>query len=96
MYLPQRRITNNFVNLDKPFVLGAEHINAAAPGTAPVGLVRNFALNSTLDEFAVYSKALSAQQIALHAVAAGIPEPSTVCLLGIALVAVALRRRKTS
>jgi glycosyltransferase involved in cell wall biosynthesis len=82
----------NFLNLDKAFTLGAEDIQ---PGTAGVGLIRTFARNSMVDEFAVYSKALSAQQIALHAAAAGIPEPSSACLLGIALASVAFRRRKS-
>jgi hypothetical protein len=87
-----KALTNNFVNFDKPFLLGAEHINSSPPGTAPAGLVRTFARDSTLDEFAVYSKALSAQQIALHAAAAGVPEPSTAYLFGIAFVPVAFRR----
>ena len=61
-----KALTNNFVNFDKPFVLGAEHINNTPPGNAPLGLVRGFALNSILDEFAVFSAALSQAQITTH------------------------------
>lgn len=56
----------NFSNFDKPFTLGAEHIFTTPPGTAPAGLVRTFASNSMVDEFAVYSAALTPAQIANH------------------------------
>lgn len=86
---------SNYPNFDKPFVLGAENIFTAAPGTAPAGLIRSFALNSILDEFAVYSKPLTAQQVASHAAAAGVPEPSALLLLELAIAPAALRRRRS-
>jgi hypothetical protein len=80
------------VNFDKPFLLGAEHINATPPGAAPVGLIRTFALNSIIDEFAVYSKALTAQQIATHF--AQVPEPSTTLLIAWAFIGCFSLKRK--
>jgi hypothetical protein len=89
------KAASNYPNFDKPFVLGAENIFTTPPGTAPVGLIRTFALNSIIDEFAVYSKALTSQQIANHAASAGLPEPSTAVLMGLPLAIIALRRRST-
>jgi Concanavalin A-like lectin/glucanases superfamily len=87
---------SNFSNFDKPFVLGAENIFTNPPGTAPIGLIRTFASDSILDEFAVYSKALTAEQVRLHAQAAGqfVPEPSALLLLGMAIGAGLLHSRR--
>ncbi|MEX2168328.1 MAG: LamG domain-containing protein [Pirellulales bacterium] len=57
---------SDFSNFDKDFTLGAEHLTTAVPGSAPNGLFRTFARNSIVDEFAVYSDALTQQEIAAH------------------------------
>ncbi|MEX2168329.1 MAG: LamG-like jellyroll fold domain-containing protein [Pirellulales bacterium] len=89
------KAVSDFSNFDKDFTLGGEHLNTAVPGSAPTGIFRTFARNSIVDEFAVYSKALTAQQIRHHAGAAGLPEPSSLALLGLGIGAglVWFRRR---
>jgi hypothetical protein len=84
------KAASNYPNFDKPFTLGAEHIFTTPPGTAPAGLVRTFALNSIVDEFAVYSKALTAEQIASHF--AQVPEPTSILLVLNALLFCVLKR----
>lgn len=87
---------SDFSNFDKDFTLGGEHLNTSPPGTAPTGNFRTFARNSMVDEFAVYSKALTAIEIRQHAAAAGlaIPEPSAFVLIGLAVAALWMKSRK--
>ena len=49
---------SNFADFDKGFILGGEHLSTAVPGS--------FTLNSMVDEFAIYGRALSQSEIQTH------------------------------
>jgi len=66
----------DFANYDKEFIIGGDHIHN--------GTKRQFLIDAMVDEFAVYSKALSASEVKAHCLATNIvcvPEPASVVIL---------------
>jgi hypothetical protein len=79
---------DNFVNFGFDPTFAARNVRGALGATAVAQLA-----NVTIDEAALYSSVLTAQQAATHAAASGVPEPGSLALLSIGVVAFVRRRR---
>ena len=78
VFAPQE--LTDFANFDKEFIVGGDHIMN--------GTKRQFLIDAMVDEFAIYSGALSASQVEAHARASGyyVPEPASLVILALGAI----------
>ena len=65
-------------------------------GTLNIGGYLGAKFDGTMDEFAIFGSQLTAQNVTDIYNAAQVPEPATVCILGLGALALCRRRRPQS
>jgi hypothetical protein len=79
---------DTFIDFQYDPTFAARNVRGALGATAVQRLA-----NVTIDEAALYATTLTAEQVAAHATASAVPEPSALALAGVAAMGLLRRRR---